>query len=71
MRLLKILFGLCTAILLAGVAFHTAVMTADGGRPMPRPPVVADGGRPMPRPPLVADGGRPMPRPPQSGGIAA
>ena len=70
MRLLKILFVLCTVILLAGVVFHAAVMAAEGGRPMPRPPLVADGGRPMPRPPLVADGGRPMPRPPLSGGIA-
>jgi hypothetical protein len=65
MRLVKILFVLCTAILLAGVVFHTAVLRADGGRPYPIPPkMVADGGRPYPIPPkapatilLVADGG--------------
>ena len=77
MRLVKTLFLLGTAILLAGVLLHAAVLSADGGRPMPRPPAVqlggfVDGGRPMPRPPasrsglLVADGGRPMPRPPLS-----
>jgi hypothetical protein len=72
MRLLKILFVLCTAILLAGVAFRTAVLAADGGKPLPRPPLVFDGGKPLPRPPaspldvLVADGGKPLPRPPIS-----
>ena len=75
MRLVKILFVLCTAILLAGVVFHTAVLRADGGRPYPIPPkkVVADGGRPYPIPPkspatilLVADGGRPYPIPPRA-----
>jgi hypothetical protein len=75
MRLVKILFVLCTAILLAGVVFHTAVLRADGGRPYPIPPksVIADGGRPYPIPPkapvvsfLVADGGRPYPIPPKS-----
>jgi len=74
MRSVKTVFVLCTAILLAGVAFRTAVVTADGGRPLPRPPAIllADGGRPLPRPPaLVADGGRPLPRPPQAAKIAA
>jgi hypothetical protein len=74
MRLVKILFVLCTAILLAGVVFHTAVLRADGGRPYPIPPKqVADGGRPYPIPPksaatifLVADGGRPYPIPPKA-----
>ena len=76
MRLVKILFVLCTAILLAGVVFHTAVMRADGGRPYPIPPKkeIADGGRPYPIPPkspaaltfLVADGGRPYPIPPKA-----
>ena len=37
---------------------------ADGGEPLPRPPLVADGGEPLPRPPFVADGGEPLPRPP-------
>jgi hypothetical protein len=74
MRLVKILFVLCTAILLAGVVFHTAVLRADGGRPYPIPPkMVADGGRPYPIPPkapatilLVADGGRPYAIPPRA-----
>ena len=69
MRLAKTLFALCTAILLAGVVLHTAVLTADGGRPLPTPPnnlFFADGGRPLPTPPaqFVADGGRPLPTPP-------
>jgi hypothetical protein len=75
MRSVKVLFVLGTAILLAGAAFRTAVVTADGGKPLPRPPLVllADGGKPLPRPPstLVADGGKPLPRPPQSQGFAA
>jgi hypothetical protein len=66
MRLLKILFVLCAAILLAGAAFHTAVLAADGGRPLPRPPLAFDGGKPLPRPPLAFDGGKPLPRPPIS-----
>lgn len=77
MRLVRILFVLCTAILLAGVVFHTAVLRADGGRPYPIPPkapaavavMVADGGRPYPIPPkktLIADGGRPYPIPPKA-----
>jgi hypothetical protein len=41
-----------------------AAIFADGGEPLPRPPLVADGGEPLPRPPLVADGGEPLPRPP-------
>ena len=69
MRLDKNLFPLCTAILLAGVVFHTAVLSADGGRPLPTPPAqfVADGGRPLPTPPTrpgFLDGGRPLPTPP-------
>jgi hypothetical protein len=75
MRSVKVLFVLGTAILLAGAAFRTTVVTADGGKPLPRPPLVllADGGKPLPRPPstLVADGGKPLPRPPQSQGFAA
>ncbi len=74
MRLAKTLLVLCTAILLAGVAFHTAVFTADGGAPypLPQPPasmLVADGGKPLPTPApptigvLVADGGKPLPTP--------
>ena len=38
MRLVKILFVLCTAILLAGAALRTAVITADGGKPLPLRP---------------------------------
>ena len=59
MRLVKILFVLCTAILLAGAALRTAVITADGGKPLPLPPASVSGV-------LVADGGHPLPRPPAS-----
>jgi len=56
MRFVRTLFVLGTAILLAGVAIHTAVLTAEGGRPYPTPPkspglVIAEGGRPYPSPP--------------------
>ena len=74
MRSVKVLFALCTAILLTGAAFRTAVVTADGGRPLPTPPLTlsADGGRPLPTPPvLIADGGRPLPTPPRSVADAA
>ncbi len=83
MRFVKILFVFCTAVLLAGLAFQIAILAADGGKPLPRPPalqssvLIADGGRPLPRPPalqssvLIADGGRPLPRPPLSSGIAS
>jgi hypothetical protein len=69
MPLAKTMFALCTAILLAGVVFHTAVLSAYGGRPLPTPPnnlISADGGRPLPTPPaqLLGDGGRPLPTPP-------
>ena len=72
MRLVKTLFVLCAAILLVGVAFHTAVFSADGGKPLPAPLAVqssvllADGGHPLPTPPvaLLADGGHPLPTPP-------
>jgi hypothetical protein len=73
MRSVKVLLALYTAILFAGVAFHASVASADGGRPLPRPPSAlrADGGRPLPRPPLlVADGGRPLPRPPLASVVA-
>jgi len=40
-----------------------SLFLADGGDPLPRPPVVADGGELL-HPPLVADGGDPLPRPP-------
>jgi hypothetical protein len=46
-------------------------LVADGGEPLPRPPLVADGGEPLPRPPLVADGGEPLPRPPLVNALAA
>jgi hypothetical protein len=56
MRFVKILFVLGMAILLAGVAMHTAVLSADGGAPLPIPPsasvLVADGGAPLPIPPV-------------------
>ena len=43
-------------------------LAADGGEPLPRPPLVADGGEPLPLPPLMADGGEALPRPPQANG---
>src|SRR5260370_13044362 len=46
-------------------------LVADGGEPLPRPPLVADGGEPLPRPPLMADGGGPLPRPPPANGLPA
>lgn len=61
MRFVRTLFVLGTAILLAGVAVHTAVLTAEGGRPYPAPPkttglVIAEGGRPYPGPPAAYSG---------------
>jgi hypothetical protein len=44
-----------------------AAVFADGGDPLPRPPLMADGGDPLPRPPQrseFVDGGDPLPRPP-------
>jgi hypothetical protein len=44
-----------------------AAFFADGGDPLPRPPLMADGGDPLPRPPHrseFVDGGDPLPRPP-------
>ena len=46
-------------------------LVADGGEPLPPPPLVADGGEPLPPPPLMADGGEPLPRPPLANGLAA
>jgi hypothetical protein len=46
-------------------------LVADGGDPLPIPPLVADGGDPLPIPPLVADGGDPLPIPPLANGFAA
>jgi hypothetical protein len=37
---------------------------ADGGHPLPPPPIAMDGGHPLPPPPMVADGGHPLPPPP-------
>ena len=77
MRSTKILLVCLGLVLLAGLrANHgwaaagsinphlKATFLADGGEPLPRPPLVADGGEPLPRPPLTADGGEPLPRPP-------
>jgi hypothetical protein len=63
MRSIKVVFSLCVVLLLAGLIVHSSVLTADGGRPLPRPWLTADGGRPLPQPWLTADGGRPLPRP--------
>jgi hypothetical protein len=70
MRSVKTSFALGTAMLLAGVVFHTAAFSFDGGKPLPYPPkvVIADGGKPLPYPPkvLAFDGGKPLPYPPSS-----
>jgi hypothetical protein len=67
MRLVKTLFVLVAAILLVIVAYHAAVLSADGGAPIPIPTrvQVADGGAPIPIPTntLAADGGAPIPIP--------
>ncbi len=73
-KILLVCFGL---VLLASVTMHRRASVAaatpttqngfaiaDGGDPLPRPPLVADGGDPLPRPPGYIDGGDPLPRPP-------
>jgi hypothetical protein len=40
------------------------LLIADGGHPLPPPPMAIDGGHPLPPPPMVADGGHPLPPPP-------
>ena len=45
-------------------------LAVDGGEPFPRPLLVADGGEPLPRPPLITDGGEPLPRPPLAKSLA-
>jgi hypothetical protein len=46
-------------------------LMADGGDPLPIPPLMADGGDPLPIPPLMADGGDPLPIPPLANGFSA
>jgi hypothetical protein len=75
MRFAKLFAVWCAAALLAGTMFHECaaanrnvkhLLVADGGHPLPTPPLfAADGGHPLPTPPLfVADGGHPLPTPP-------
>lgn len=76
MRFQKILLVSIALLLFAAVSKRNSVsssalnlqvksfIVADGGDPLPRPPLVADGGDPLPRPPLAFDGGDPLPRPP-------
>jgi hypothetical protein len=59
----KIIFVLCVALLISGLLLHSAVLTADGGKPVPNPWLFADGGKPVPNPWLTADGGKPVPNP--------
>ena len=63
MRSIKVTFSLCLLLTLAGLMWHSSVMTADGGKPAPTPWLVADGGKPAPTPWLVADGRKPAPTP--------
>lgn len=84
MRFAKILLVCLGLVLLAGLRGNhgwtaagsanpqlKATIFADGGEPLPRPPLAADGGELLPRPPLMADGGEPLPRPPLAIGLAA
>jgi hypothetical protein len=80
MRFAKILLVCLGLVLLAGLRGNhgwatagsvspqvKAAFFADGGDPLPRPPLMADGGDPLPRPPQrseFVDGGDPLPRPP-------
>ena len=80
MRFTKILLVCLGLVLLAGLRGNhgwaaagsvnpqvKAAVFADGGDPLPRPPLMADGGDPLPRPPQwseFVDGGDPLPRPP-------
>ena len=73
MRFAKFLAVCCSVALLAAALSHPSAncinaaysqLTADGGAPLPQPPLIADGGAPLPQPPLVADGGAPLPQPP-------
>jgi hypothetical protein len=74
MRFAKFFLVWCSVVLLAGAISHAPAvdcvnaaysqLIADGGAPLPQPPLVADGGAPLPQPPLVADGGAPLPQPP-------
>ena len=41
---------LCVALLISGLLLHSAVLTADGGKPVPNPWLTADGGKPVPNP---------------------
>jgi hypothetical protein len=42
----------------------SVLFIADGGHPLPPPPIAMDGGHPLPPPPMVVDGGHPLPPPP-------
>ena len=59
MRFAKLFVVWCAAALIAGALFAGPVangnqqMAADGGAPLPKPPLVADGGAPLPKPPSV------------------
>jgi hypothetical protein len=41
-----------------------AITMANGGAPVPPPPMMANGGAPVPPPPMMANGGAPVPPPP-------
>jgi hypothetical protein len=52
MRFRKILLVSFGLVLFAGVSARQAL--ADGGHPLPPPPMMADGGHPLPPPPPSA-----------------
>jgi len=65
MRFMKILLVCLGLVLLAGLRGNHGWATAGSVNPQVKAAVFADGGDPLPRPPLMADGGDPLPRPPQ------
>ncbi len=74
MRFTKILLVCLGWAVFGGLgAGNAGSCIADGGDPLPRPPLRADGGAPLPTPPAVgtaplftADGGAPLPTPPRA-----
>jgi hypothetical protein len=65
MRFTKILLVCLVLVLWAGLRGNHGWATAGSVNPQVKAAFFADGGDPLPRPPLMADGGDPLPRPPQ------
>jgi hypothetical protein len=58
MRFTKILLVCLGLVLLAGLQVNCSSGTAGLGNPLPRTAFLADGGAPLPIPPVMADGER-------------